>query len=149
MVSPHQPALASAPAALPLAEQLGDELTLTAATLHAALRRAIARRGEDGPNAISQQQVQAIFALEVALRQQANTLYADVAGDLLAAIAKTLPQSQLQLLLQAVRTRMERHDDARGWISVATGVLNLGSAVLSGNPERILTQLARLRERLP
>jgi len=147
MVTPNQPALAGALPEQPLAEQLGDELTLTAATLHAALRRAIARRGEDGANAISQQQVQTIFALEVALRQQANTLYARAAGSVLAVLAGE--QQQLQSLLLTVRRTMERHDDARLWIGVATGVLNLGSAVLSGNPERILTQLARLRERLP
>jgi len=147
MVTPNQPALADGLPQQPLAEQLGDELTLTAATLHAALRRAIARRGEDGANAISQQQVQTIFALEVALRQQANTLYARAAGSVLAVLAGE--QQQLQSLLQTVRRTMERHDDASHWIGVATGVLNLGSAVLSRNPERILTQLARLRERLP
>lgn len=127
-------------------EQLADQLSLAAQTLHAAVMRAIARRASDGANAISQQQAQAVFALEVALRQQANELYADAAGYRLGGLEPQ--QRQLQELFEAVRRNMARHDDVRRWINLAVSLLNLGSAVLARSPERILSTFARVRERL-
>ena len=57
-------------------------------------------------------------------------------------------QRQLSGLLDAVRLRIARNDDVRHWISLATSLLHLGSAVLAGNPERILSTLGKVRERL-
>ena len=53
-------------------EQLGDGLSQAAGTLHAAVMRAIGKRASLGPAGITQAQAQAMFKLEVALRQQAN-----------------------------------------------------------------------------
>lgn len=127
-------------------EQLGDSLSQAASTLHAAVMRAIGKRASLGEAGITQAQAQAVFALEVALRQQANALYADAAGHIITGLA--MAQRQLSGLLDAVRQRIARHDSVSHWISLATGLLNLGRAVLARSPERILATLAVVRERL-
>ena len=108
--------------------------------------RAIRRRASQGENGISHSQAQAVFALEVALRQQANQLYADAAGHTVAGLDTA--QRQLSGLLDTVRLSIARNDDVRHWISLATSLLHLGSAVLAGHPERILSTLGKVRERL-
>ena len=127
-------------------EQLADSLSQAAATLHGAVMRAIRKRASQGENGISLTQAQAVFALEVALRQQANQLYADAAGHTVAGLDAA--QRQLSGLLDTVRQRIARHDDVSHWILLATGLLNLGRAVLARSPERILATLDAVRERL-
>ena len=127
-------------------EQLADSLSQAAVTLHGAVMRAIRKRASQGENGISHSQAQAVFALEVALRQQANQLYADAAGHTVAGLETA--QRQLSGLLDTVRLRIARNDDVRHWISLATSLLHLGSAVLARNPERILSTLGKVRERL-
>ncbi|MFZ4876697.1 hypothetical protein ACL9RI_16585 [Janthinobacterium sp. Mn2066] len=127
-------------------EQLADSLSQAAASLHGAVMRAIRKRASQGENGISQTQAQAVFALEVALRQQANQLYADAAGHTVTGLDAA--QRQLSGLLDAARLSIARNDNVRHWISLATGLLNLGSAVIAGNPERILASVDKVRERL-
>lgn len=127
-------------------EQLGDSLSQAAAALHAAVMRAIRQRASLGEAGITQAQAQAVFALEVALRQQANALYADAAGHVITGLDTA--QHQLSGLLDTVRQRIAGHDSVSHWISLATGLLNLGRAVLARSPERILSTLATVRERL-
>lgn len=127
-------------------EQLADSLSQAAATLHGAVMRAIRKRAGQGENGISQTQAQAVFALEVALRQQANQLYADAAGHTVAGVDTA--QRQLSSLLDAVRLSIARNDKVHHWISLATGLLNLGSAVIAANPERILASVEKVREQL-
>ena len=127
-------------------EQLADSLSQAAAALHAAVMRAIRKRASLGEAGISQAEAQAVFALEVELRQQANTLYADAAGHAITGLDTA--QRQLSGLLDAVRQRIARHDHVSHWISLATGLLNLGRAVLARSPERILATLDTVRERL-
>ena len=99
-----------------------------------------------GLDGITQAQAQAVFALEVALRQQANALYADAAGHVIAGLDTA--QHQLSGLLDTVRQRIAHHDSVSHWISLATSLLNLGRAVLARSPERILATLDTVRERL-
>ena len=127
-------------------EQLADGLSQAAAALHAAVMRAIRKRASLGEAGITQAEAQAVFALEVELRQQANALYADAAGH--ATTGLDTAQRQLSGRLDAVRQRIARHDQVSDWISLATGLLNLGRAVLAGNPERILATLDTVRARL-
>ena len=77
-------------------EQLADSLSQAAVTLHGAVMRAIRKRASQGENGISHSQAQAVFALEVALRQQANQLYADAAGHTVAGLetAQRRPRRQ-------------------------------------------------------
>lgn len=127
-------------------EQLGDSLSQAAAALHAAVMRAIRQRASLGQAGITQAQAQAVFALEVALRQQANALYADAADHVITGLETA--QHQLRGLLDTVRQRIAGHDSVSHWISLATGLLNLGRAVLARSPERILSTLNTVRERL-
>ena len=127
-------------------EQLGDSLSQAAGALHGAVLRAIRKRASLGPAGITQAQAQAVFALEVALRQQANALYADAAGHIITGL--NTAQHQLSALLDTVRQRIARHDSVSHWISLATGLLNLGRAVLARSPERILATLDTVRDRL-
>lgn len=127
-------------------EQLGDSLSQAAAALHWAVMRAIRQRASLGEAGITQAQAQAVFALEVALRQQANALYADAAGHVVTGLDTA--QHQLRGLLDTVRQHIARHDSVSHWISLATGLLNLGRAVLARSPERILSTLDTVRERL-
>ena len=127
-------------------EQLADSLSQAAATLHEAVMRAIRRRASQGENSITLTQTQAVFALEVALRQQANLLYADAAGHTVAGLETA--QRQLSGLLDTVRLSIARNDNVRHWIELSTSLLHLGSAVIAGNPERILGTLGKVRERL-
>lgn len=127
-------------------EQLADSLSQAAAALHAAVMRAIRKRASLGEAGITQAEAQAVFALEVELRQQANALYADAAGHAITGLDTA--QRHLSGLLDAVRQRIARHDQVSDWISLATGLLNLGRAVLAGNPERILATLDTVRARL-
>lgn len=127
-------------------EQLGDSLSQAAVALHGAVMRAIRQRASLGAAGITQAQAQAVFALEVGLRQQANALYADAAGHIITGLE--MPQRQLSGLLDTVRQRIARHDSVSHWISLATALLNLGRAVLARSPERILSTLATVRERL-
>ena len=124
-------------------EQLADSLSQAAVTLHGAVMRAIRKRASQGENGISHSQAQAVFALEVALRQQANQLYADAAGHTVMGLETA--QRQLSGLLDTVRLRIARNDDVRYWISLATSLLHLGSAVLARNPERILGTLGKVQ----
>lgn len=127
-------------------EQLGDSLSQAAGALHGAVMRAIRKRASLGSAGITQAQAQAVFALEVALRQQANALYADAAGHIIMGLDTA--QHQLSALLDTVRQHIARHDSVNHWISLATGLLNLGRAVLARSPERILATLDTVRERL-
>lgn len=127
-------------------EQLGDSLSQAATALHDAVMRAIRKRASLGEAGITQAQAQTVFALEVALRQQANALYADAAGHIITGLGTA--QRQLSGLLDAVRQRIARHDKVSDWISLATSLLNLGRAVLARSAERILSTLATVRERL-
>jgi len=127
-------------------EQLGDSLSQAAAALHGAVLRAIRKRASLGAAGINQAQAQAVFALEVALRQQANALYADAAGHIITGLDTA--QGQLSALLDTVRQRIAGHDSVSHWISLATGLLNLGRAVLARSPERILATLDTVRDRL-
>ncbi|MBB5369211.1 MULTISPECIES: hypothetical protein [unclassified Janthinobacterium] len=127
-------------------EQLADSLSQAATSLHGAVMRAIRKRAGQGENGISQTQAQAVFALEVALRQQANQLYADAAGHTVAGLDAA--QRQLSGLLDAVRLSIARNDNVRHWIILATSLLNLGNAVIARNPERILASVDKVRERL-
>ncbi|MGK5026369.1 hypothetical protein [Janthinobacterium sp. RB2R34] len=127
-------------------EQLGDSLSQAADTLHDAVMRAIRKRASLGTAGITQAQAQAVFALEVALRQQANALYADAAGHIITGLDTA--QSQLSGLLDTVRQRIAHNENVSHWISLATGLLNLGRAVLARSPERVLSTLATVREQL-
>lgn len=127
-------------------EQLGDSLSQAAGALHGAVLRAIRKRASLGAAGINQAQAQAVFALEVALRQQANALYADAAGHIITGLDTA--QGQLSALLDTVRQRIAGHDSVSHWISLATGLLNLGRAVLARSPERILATLDTVRDRL-
>ena len=80
-------------------EQLADSLSQAAVTLHGAVMRAIRKRASQGANGISHGQAQAVFALEVALRQQANQLYADAAGHTVAGLETAQRQLSGQALL--------------------------------------------------
>lgn len=127
-------------------EQLGDDLSQAAGALHGAVLHAIRKRASLGDAGITQAQAQAVFALEVALRQQANALYADAAGHVITGLDTA--QGQLSGLLDTVRQRIASHDSVSHWISLATSLLNLGRAVLARSPERILATLDTVRERL-
>lgn len=127
-------------------EQLADSLSQAADTLHASVMRAIRKRASLGQAGITQAEAQAVFALEVALRQQANTLHEDASGHAITGLDTA--QRELNELLGTVRQRIARHDSASHWIGLATGLLNLGRAVLARSPERILSTLATVRERL-
>lgn len=144
-MSPHS----SAPLPPSDIEALADQFSACADALHQRLMRAIRQRGQppaSHPDELSNKGAEALFDLEVTLRQRANSLYLDAAE--LAGRGLGGQQQQLHELIGQARQRIDQIARLKDMIDISAELLALGAALASGKPERLLTPLEKLRKQL-
>jgi hypothetical protein len=127
-------------------EALADRLSDSAAALHKRIMAAIRRnRGtEDGDQlAITHAEAQALFEQEIALRQQANALYANAVE--LATGGLALPAHALLDLAGRARERIWRIDRAGELAGIAAALLNAAAATAALKPEALASALEDLK----
>ena len=121
------------PAALSPAdiEALADSLSDAANALHKRIMAAIRKNASTAGAAISHAEAQELFEQEIALRQQANSLYADVTG--FAARGAALPVRELLDLAVRLNARVESltHDGTRYVVTTDTRVFEADSVVVA------------------
>lgn len=171
---PLKPATAAAAMAIPdpggaalanaaQVEELADQLSRLADAMHARIMRAIrkqaaadaggAQESADG-NAtpgktalfLSRTEAQAMFDLEVALRQHANKLYMDAAHHTIAGLQAS--QDSLHALASAAKDQIAKINTLRDLIEIGTDALSLAAATVAGKPESILAALKKMREHI-
>jgi hypothetical protein len=129
-------------------EQLADALSQAANALHARIMRAIRQRPAGVPPALprlalSAEQARALFDNEVALRQQANRLYSDAAGYVLAGL-KASQRSVMDVADDATR-KIGKIDALKDLIGIGNDLLALASAVAAGQLENTVSALKTLK----
>ncbi|AVR96191.1 hypothetical protein [Pseudoduganella armeniaca] len=152
---------ASSPTTLPAdIEALADSLSASANALHERIMRAIRRNGQqvDGADddaavagdadggGITHADAQALFEQEVALRQQANSLYVDAAR--LATAGLVVPQAQLLEVAGRARETIRRIDRAKDIAGIVAALLGLAGAIAGAQAKDAAAALEDLRDNL-
>lgn len=131
-------------------EALADRLSACADALHARLMRALRPPpllpGPGAGLAPPQEEAQALFEAEVALRQRANTLYLGAAT--LAAGGLGGDLRQLLDVTARARDSINRVNRLRDLADIAAELLAMGAAVAAGRPEHLAAPLEQLRHHL-
>ncbi|SFF83421.1 hypothetical protein SAMN05518865_10592 [Duganella sp. CF458] len=134
-------------------EQLADSLSASADELHQRIMRGIRQQqrleggnGKADAAPLTHGAAQALFENEVALRQQANSLYVDAASHSLEAMGVTLPEL-LHLAAEARATigRIERVKELAG---ISADLLAVAAAIAAAKPEHLLAPLESLKKQL-
>lgn len=120
-------------------EALADSLSASANALHLQLMRAI-RAGAP------REEAQALFANEIALRTQADSLYLDAAH--LAAAGLDADQLQLRDVTQRAQATIARIDRLKDLLDLSADLLSLGAAIATGKPDHILAPFEKLKQHL-
>lgn len=134
------------PAATPAdIEALADSLSDSANALHKRIMAAIRKNGaaQGGELAITHAETQALFEQEIALRQQANALYADAVG--FAARGLAVPARELLDLAARAREQIRRIDRAKELAGIASALLNAAAAIAGLKPDALLPALEDLK----
>lgn len=127
-------------------EALADSLSDSADALHKGIMAAIRKNASTSGATISHAEAQELFDREVALRQQANSLYADATG--YAARGTTVPVHELLDLAARARERIRRIDRARELAGIASALLNAAAAIAALKPEALVPALEDLKDHL-
>jgi hypothetical protein len=151
-------------------EALADSLSASANALHERIMRAIRRDGQRTADAeddaaddvaddvevdvaggadvggITHADAQALFEQEVALRQQANSLYVDAAR--LATAGLVVPQAQLLEVTGQARETIRRIDRAKDIAGIVAALLGLTGAIVGAQAKDAATALKDLRDYL-
>lgn len=127
-------------------EALADSLSAGADALHKRIMAAIRKNAATSGQAISHGEAQALFEQEIALRQQANALYADATG--FAARGLAVPTRELLDLAARAREHIRRIDRARELAGIASALLNAAAAIAALKPEALAPALEDLKEHL-
>lgn len=133
-------------------ERLADSLSASANALHerimAAIRRNDDHAGGGAPLAggIAHADAQALFEQEVALRQQANSLYVDSAR--LATAGLVVPGPQLLDVAARARETIRRIDRAKDIAGIVAALLGLTAAVLTAKGKEAAAALEDLKDNL-
>jgi hypothetical protein len=142
--------MTTASATMPLSpadiEALADSLSDSANALHKRIMSAIRKNASTDGQAISHAEAQALFGQEIALRQQANALYADAAG--FAAGGVAAPVRALLGLAAHARERIRRIDRAKELSGIASALLNAAAALASLRHEALASALEDLKEHI-
>jgi hypothetical protein len=119
-------------------EELADNITLCADSIHNYLMNAISRRE------IDKNKAQLIFQDEVSLRQRANGLYIDAAN----CVVKRLAVSQEDLIsvIATAKERIATIGEIQSFIDLTADLLMLAAACYAGNPAPILAALKEVRK---
>ena len=127
-------------------EALADSLSDSADALHRRIMAAIRKNATTAGQAISHAEAQALFGQEIALRQQANALYADATG--FAAGGLAVPARRLLDLAARARERIRCIERARELAGIAAALLNAAAAVAALKPEALAPALEDLKEHI-
>jgi hypothetical protein len=134
-------------------EALADSLSASADELHQRIMRAIRQQqqlqgnnGKDGPAPLTQGAAQALFENEVALRQQANSLYVDAASHSLEGMGVTLPE--LLRLAAEARASIRRIDRVKDLAGISADLLAVAAAIAAARPEHLAAPLENLKKLL-
>lgn len=127
-------------------EALADSLSDSADALHRRIMAAIRKNGGTTGQAISHAEAQALFEQEIALRQQANALYARATTTVAAGLA--IPTRELLDLAARARERMRRIDHARELAGIGAALLGAAAAIAALRPEGLVPALEDLKAHL-
>lgn len=133
-------------------EALADSLSASADELHERIMRGIRRTqrlesgGPDGAAPLSHGAAQALFENEVALRQQANSLYVDAASHTLEGMGVT-QQELLQLAAEA-RAAIRRIERVKELAGLSADLLAVAAAIAAARPEHLAAPLESLKKQL-
>ncbi|QCP15001.1 hypothetical protein FCL38_29490 [Pseudoduganella umbonata] len=127
-------------------EALADSLSDSADALHKRIMAAIRKNATTPGQSISHAEAQALFEQEIALRQQANALYADATG--FAARGLAIPARDLLDLAARARERIRRIERARELAGIASALLNAAAAIAALKPEAVAPALEDLKAHL-
>lgn len=131
-------------------EALADSLSASADELHQRIMRGIRRQqrldGSHGADGLTHGAAQALFENEVALRQQANSLYVDAASHSLEGLGVTL--EELLRLSSAARAAIGRVERVKELAGISADLLALAAAVAAARPEHLAAPLASLKQHL-
>jgi hypothetical protein len=126
-------------------EALADSLSACADELHARLMRAL--RGQQPlAGALTQEAAQALFDNEVALRQQANSLYVDAATISLRGM--DAPRQELLDLAAQARLAIRHLNVRKDLAGLTADLLEVAGAVVAMRPERLAKPLENLKSHL-
>jgi hypothetical protein len=134
-------------------EQLADSLSASADELHRRIMRGIRQQqklegGNDQGAAapLTHGAAQALFENEVALRQQANSLYVDAASHSLEGMGVSVPE--LLRLAAEARAAISRIERVKDLASISADLLALAAAIAAARPEHLAAPLASLKRQL-
>lgn len=132
-------------------ETLADSLSASADELHQRIMRGIRQQqrlegGKGVGQPLTQGAAQALFENEVALRQQANSLYADAAGHSLEGMGVTVPE--LLRLTAEARATICRIDRVKELAAISADLLAVAAAVAAARPEHLAAPLESLKQQL-
>jgi hypothetical protein len=127
-------------------EALADSLSDSADALHRRIMAAIRKNSSTAGQAISHTEAQALFEQEIALRQQANALYADATKAGTAGLA--FPAGELLELAARARDRIGRIDHAKELAGIAAALLGAAAAIAALRPEGLAPALEDLKQHL-
>lgn len=131
-------------------EALADALSASANDIHARLLRAMRKPHPAAPAdalpGLTEQAARSLFDAEVALRQQANSLYLQAA--VLAASGLGGAQATLLQLATRARDQIRRIDRIKALADLGGALLAVGAAVATGQPERLRIPLENLKQQL-
>jgi hypothetical protein len=130
-------------------EAWADSLSLCADEIHARVMQALKIMPQSPAPAqlslgISQPAAQALFEMEVELRQHANSLYADAAT--LAVVGLETSQQGLLDVTVAAQKSIRKIDRLKGLIDMASSLLMLASAAVTGKPDQMLSALKKIKK---
>ncbi len=133
-------------------EALADSLSASADELHQRIMRGIRQTQRlDGGNGqagapLTHGAAQALFENEVALRQQANSLYVDAASHSLEGMGVTLPE--LLRLAAEARDTIRRIERVRELAGISADLLAVAAAIAAARPEHLAAPLESLKRQL-
>lgn len=134
-------------------ETLADSLSASADELHRRIMRGIrgqqqllGNNGKGGAAPLAHGAAQALFENEVALRQQANSLYADAASHSLEGMG--VSQQELLRLAAEARQAIRRIDRVKELAGISADLLAVAAAVVAARPEHLAAPLENLKKTL-
>ncbi len=130
-------------------ETLADSLSASADELHERIMRGIRQQqrllGSNGAP-LTHGAAQALFENEVALRQQANSLYVDAASHSLEGMGVTLPE--LLRLAGEAHDTIRRIDRVKELAGISADLLAMAAAIAAARPEHLAAPLESLKKQL-
>jgi uncharacterized protein YgfB (UPF0149 family) len=130
-------------------EALADSLSASADELHQRIMRGIRQQQRlegNGKGGLSHGAAQALFENEVALRQQANSLYVDAASHSLEGMG--VNQQELLRLAAEARQAIRHIERVKDLAGISADLLAVAAAIAAARPEHLAAPLESLKQTL-